>query len=249
MATCGSLQHIFENPLQETPTILESLPSWKQIKPVKPIEQSSFNDIFDLIPHAPTLNLDKNDSLGNEYESKKSSSLDYFSNTPTNHLYTGGHKNGDSFSPRNYESLQLCTEGLGFESFDDVEYLKNDINEDWQYHEEKASITRHSTPENLSGEIRRSKQSGRAFPPPISCIGKSGKPWVSFKSYRHDGRFVLKQVRIPSQEVLHAYREDGRLKLQFVQQSDEILEDDDEVGGEENYTENDEQEENEETGK
>ncbi|KAF2321615.1 hypothetical protein GH714_000642 [Hevea brasiliensis] len=130
MAACGSLQHIFENPLQETPTILESLPSWKQIKPVKPIEQSSFNDIFDLIPHAPTLNPDKNDCLGNEYESKNSSSLDYFSNTPTNHLYTGGHKNGDSFSPRNYESLQLCTEGLGFESFDDVEYLKNDINED-----------------------------------------------------------------------------------------------------------------------
>ncbi|KAJ9188662.1 hypothetical protein P3X46_000037 [Hevea brasiliensis] len=283
MAACGSLHHIFENPLPETP-LLESLSSWNQIKPVKPIEQSSFTEIFgelhfkensesssssptlpvssfsspcssfiDLIPHASTSEANKNDSLGNEYESKKSPSLDFYSSTPKNHQYSGGHKNGDSFSSRNYESLQLCTEGLGFESFDDVEDLKNDINEDWQYQEEKVSITRHSTMENLSGEIRRTRLSGRAFPPPISCIGKSGKPWVSFKSYRQDGRFVLKQVRIPSQEFLHAHREDGRLKLHFVQPSDEVFEeedeyDGDEVGEEENCTEDEEHEEHEETG-
>jgi hypothetical protein len=42
MAACGSLQHIFENPLPENPTmLLESLSSWK---PVKPIEQPLFTE-------------------------------------------------------------------------------------------------------------------------------------------------------------------------------------------------------------
>lgn len=284
MAACGSLHHIFENPLPETPALLESLSSWNQIKPVKSIDQSSFTEIFgelhfkenshssssspsfpvssfsspsssfiDLIPHPPTSNLNKNGNLGNGHESKNSPSLDFFSTTSKNHQYTGGHKNGDIFSPRNYESLQLCTEGLGFESFDDVEDMKNDINGNWQHQEENVSITRHSTLENPRGEIRRPRLSGRAFPPPISCIGKSGKPWVSFKSYRQDGRFVLKQVRVPSQEFLHAQREDGRLKLHFVQPSDEIFEedeadDDKEIEEEENCTEDEEQEELEETG-
>lgn len=129
----------------------------------------------------------------------------------------------------NSESLQLCTEGLGFESSDDVEDLKSDDN--WQKRHEDPKISKFTTkhsPENLCGEFRRSRVSGGAFPPPISCIGKSGKPWVCFKSFRHDGRFVLKEVRIPTQEFLHACREDGRLKLQFVQPDDEILEEDDE---------------------
>lgn len=66
------------------------------------------------------------------------------------------------------------------------------------------------------------------FPPPISCIGRTGKPWVCFKSYRNNGRFILKEVRIPTQEFLHACREDGRLKLQFIQSDDETIEEDDE---------------------
>ncbi|XP_002523822.2 protein FAF-like, chloroplastic [Ricinus communis] len=279
MAACGSLQHIFEKPLPETPTLLESLSSWNPIKTIKPIEQSSFTEIFGelhfkensessssspsfpipsfyssspsssfigLIPEAETSNLNRNDSFDSGCHTKKSTSLDSLLSTPKNYQYAGCHRNGDSFSPRNYESLQLCTEGLGFESFDDVEDLKNDMNENRQHQEEKAGITRHSVLESQAGEIRRSRLRIGAFPPPISCIGKSGKPWVSFKSYRHDGRFVLKQVRIPSQEFLHAHREDGRLKLHFVQPNDGIHEE--EEGEEENFTEDDEQEENEEIG-
>lgn len=62
---------------------------------------------------------------------------------------------------------------------------------------------------------------------------------MCFKSYRHSGRFILKEVRVPTQEFLHACREDGRLKMQFIQSDDEIAEeeeqghddDDDENGG------------------
>ncbi|KAE8735600.1 putative Beta-ureidopropionase [Hibiscus syriacus] len=81
---------------------------------------------------------------------------------------------------------------------------------------------------NMQGELkviklRRSTSVGD-FLPPISCIGKNGKPLVLFKSFRKDERFVLKQVRTPTQELLHAYREDGRLKLQFMQPNDESME-------------------------
>lgn len=138
--------------------------------------------------------------------------------------YAGYHKKSDSFSSMNSDSLQLCTEGLGFESSDDVEDLRNEITEEWQNQQGRVSVTKHSPTENLCGEFRRSRTSGGEFPPPISCIGKSGKPWVCFKSYRHDGRFVLKEIRMPSQEFLHACREDGRLKLQFVHPNDDIRE-------------------------
>lgn len=284
MAACGSLQHIFEKPLPENPTLLESLSSWNQIKPVKPMEQSSFTEIFgelhfkdnsqssspsslpaafssfpissfsspsspflDLKPQTGITRLEKNGSFGDKCDDNESQSiLDSFSSTAKT-SYAGCHKNVDSFSPMNYESLQLCTEGLGFESSDDVEDLKNDVNEriGQQYQEEKGKITRRSTSENLSSEFRRSRSGGGAFPPPISCIGKSGKPRVSFKSYRHDGRFVLKEVKVPTSEFLHACREDGRLKLHFVHPNDEM--EDEEV--EENYVDDAQEEYEEEQGK
>ncbi|CAK9177656.1 unnamed protein product [Ilex paraguariensis] len=161
MAVCGSLQHIFQQPMPESPRLLDSFSPWNQIKAMKPIEDSSFTDIF---------------------------------------------------------------EGLGFESSDDLEDLKNEMNIDWPHYEEKTCNRRHSLPENICRDSKRSRTSGRAFPPPISCIGRSGWPWVCFKSYRHDGRFILKEIRIRTQDFLHASREDGRLKLHFIQSDDETLE-------------------------
>ncbi|KAE8647362.1 hypothetical protein Csa_003279 [Cucumis sativus] len=131
---------------------------------------------------------------------------------------------GSSFSES--ESLQLCTEGLGSESSDDVE-------ENFQVEmikEEKmvSASVKHVASGTSSGELRRSRTSRQDFPPPLSFIGKSAKTGVRFTSYRQDGRFVLKEIRIPIQEFLQARREDGRLKLQIVQPSDYIVEEDDE---------------------
>ncbi|XP_052193352.1 protein FANTASTIC FOUR 3-like [Diospyros lotus] len=194
MAACESFQTIFEKPLPENPTLLQSLSSWKQIKSTKPIPDSSFTELFGELHFR-------------EYPESQSSS-------------------GNSFSSMNSESLQLCTEGLGSESSDDVENLKTD----WQSQEQRTSITK---PENLSTELRRTRTGGAEFPPPISCIGKSGKPWVCFKSYRQDGRFLLKEIRIPTQDCLQARREDGRLKLQFLQPEDEIPEEEEDENEEE----------------
>lgn len=68
----------------------------------------------------------------------------------------------------------------------------------------------------------RSRSLGGQFPPPISSISvSSGKPWVYFKSYRREGRFVLKKIIVPTLELLHASREDGRLRMNFIHRSEE----------------------------
>ena len=107
----------------------------------------------------------------------------------------------------------------------------------WDTHSEEELLKRHFSSEDSLRQYRKSKASGGDYPPPISCIGRSGKPWACFRAYRNNGRFVLKEIRIPTQEILHAYREDGRLKLHFVQSDDEFLEEEDET--DENYDDED----------
>ncbi|XP_058198368.1 protein FAF-like, chloroplastic [Rhododendron vialii] len=232
MAVCGSLQHIFKKPPPENPTLLESL-SWNQIKPTKPNEQdsSSFTEIFGELhfkenpePYPPSLSpptlppsTTKNDQITPTPTTNKNPSPDYLSTI---------------FSSMNSESLQLCTEGLGFESSADVEELRSDTKiNGWEEKGEVVGIGKESFLHGESGGkgelMRRVRKSGGEFPPPISSIGESGKPWVWFKSYRQNGRFVLKEIRVPNQEFLHASREDGRLKLQFFQADGEDGEDDD----------------------
>jgi hypothetical protein len=239
MTTCESLQHIFDSLLPEKPTLLESL-SFNKIKPVKSIESSSCTEIFGELhfnESSPSSHVSISSSstvINNTYQNqnKDSESSDKrqtpssasFSITPiTSH--SNMHKSSDSFSWLNSESLHLCTEGLGFESSDDVEDSKSGMNEYWQIDQNEKCDEQHSSSRDHSyGECRRSRVN--EYPPPISSIGKTGKPWVYFRSYRDDGRFVLEEVRIPTQEFLRAYREDGRLKLQFVHPpDDEFLED------------------------
>ncbi|KAF8039588.1 hypothetical protein BT93_B1949 [Corymbia citriodora subsp. variegata] len=267
MAACGSLQHIFDSTLPDNPSILESLSSWKnhhhhhhhrQIMAShrnddggehNPIDHpsSSFTEMFgelhfedrDPAP-LPWSTMESENKGGSEENAKSPSSMS--SQGDSGH---GHHKSSESFSSMNSESLQLCTEGLGFESFVDVEDYKPA--EAGQAKEEKESagacMTRRNFYSSSSSfkhrpqyhphnyrhrlhEFRRSKSIGSGFPPPISSLSMSGKPWVCFKSYRNDGRFVLKEIRFPTQEFLHASREGGRLTLQFVHPGDEIEEDD-----------------------
>lgn len=63
-----------------------------------------------------------------------------------------------------------------------------------------------------------------AFPPPISVIGAGGKPWLYLRAHRGDGRLVLREVRIPSRELLHGRREDGRFKLHFAHPDEQLQE-------------------------
>lgn len=232
MATCDSLQHIFDTLLPENPTLLQSL-SFNKIKPVKSIESSSFTEIFGELHFKESLSTEINHTNLNQI--KESESFDTiqtpssasFSITPIAR-HTNRHKSSDSFSWLNSESMHLCTEGLGFESSDDVEDSKSGANESLQIDQNEKRVEHHLSSRHHSyRECRRSRVS--EYPPPISSIGRTGKPWVYFRSIRNNGRFVLEEVRIPTQEVLRAYREDGRLKLQFVHPpDDEFLQDEDE---------------------
>lgn len=152
------------------------------------------------------------------------------------------HCKSESFSSLNSDSLQLCTEGLGSESLDDTEDLKmeaqnNGCSNNNSHHNlgEKLHVRRHSD----DSYCRKIRLNGRTiFPPPIPYIGQTGKPSVSFESYRKNGRFVLKEVRTPTHECLQASREDGRLRLTFIQPNDE----DDDVDN--NVVEEDDNDEN-----
>ncbi|KAK3154263.1 hypothetical protein QOZ80_2BG0188300 [Eleusine coracana subsp. coracana] len=124
----------------------------------------------------------------------------------------------------------LCTEGLGSESSGDVDLddLVNDIVQDGQ--EGLPCERQQLLPDDSDDDApARKKLNGRAFPPPISVIGAGGKPWLYLRRHRADGRLVLREVRIPSQELLQARREDGRFKLHFAppqpEEEEEQLED------------------------
>ncbi|RRT43435.1 hypothetical protein B296_00033510 [Ensete ventricosum] len=101
-----------------------------------------------------------------------------------------------SFPLKSSDKLQLCTERLGSESSDDVDDLVEEEGDDrgsdrWK---RKQTVVDGGHPNNCC-DVR--KKTG-GFPPPISSIGKSGKPWIYFKSYRHEGRFPTNKGRLPA---------------------------------------------------
>lgn len=203
MATCGGLRQFFEKSMPENSSFLESLSAWNHITNIKPLE-TSIGSMTELMP-----------SSYGENNGKK----------PALDPPPGLPKHKHQFST---DSLQLCTEGLGSESFDGVQdSMKGSNDDDWSG---SWMMDRQS---RCYLEVK-ARSNGKRFLPPISTLGKSGKPWMYFKSYRNDGRFVLREMRIPTQELFHASREDGRLKLQLVHQEDEVaMEEEKDEGDEE----------------
>ncbi|MCO5577624.1 hypothetical protein L7F22_031455 [Adiantum nelumboides] len=61
----------------------------------------------------------------------------------------------------------------------------------------------------------------RSFPPPLITpslprSASSDSFAFSLRAYREDGRFMLKEVKVPSRQYLQASRKDGRLTLQLL---------------------------------
>ncbi|KAJ0969726.1 hypothetical protein J5N97_022603 [Dioscorea zingiberensis] len=93
------------------------------------------------------------------------------------------------------DPLQLCTEGLGFESTGDVEDLRK---ESW---DEYWSGCRNGAGERRSADRYSRRSGGKGFPPLISTMGRSGKPLVHLESYRNDGRFILKEDMVAIDKI------------------------------------------------
>ncbi|KAG6417692.1 hypothetical protein SASPL_119881 [Salvia splendens] len=73
-----------------------------------------------------------------------------------------------------------------------------------------------SDEEEMRNPARRSKRNYGGVPPPISCMGKR-----CLQPIRQNGRFILTEIRISTQEFLHACRENGRLKVHVVHSDEE----------------------------
>ncbi|WOG94529.1 hypothetical protein DCAR_0313825 [Daucus carota subsp. sativus] len=229
MASCGGLRHIFEKAMPESPgDLLQSFASWKHLPPH---DVSSVTEFFGELhfkestehvsPVGPCLAPLSSSFLIDFNTQTKSDGLKEEGNEK-NYTPPVGKQYKDStsrYSSMNSESLSICTEGLGFESCKDTEEFVS--NSGLKQRKVRSSVTKHSSSEYLSG--MRSRITGGELPPPISRIGRTGKPAVSFTSFRQNGRLVLKEVKMPVQESLHACREDGRLKLQYIQSEDDVI--------------------------
>ncbi|KAM0918788.1 hypothetical protein ACQ4PT_008631 [Festuca glaucescens] len=129
-----------------------------------------------------------------------------------------GTRSGHSGSQAASRDPGLCTEGLGSESSEssgDVDL--GDVGDDNIEEMEAEQALHHQEETTVMARAR----GGSVFPPPISVIGAAGKPWQYLRAHRGDGRLVLREVRIPSRELLQACREDGRLKLHFAHPDDQ----------------------------
>lgn len=234
MAACGGLQRLFENKLPENPTPKHLAP-WNQINSMIPIDLASITELFEEThfketPKSPLPNPNQNPP----HKIEENQSLDSFTVEEKNHSL-------GCFTPLNSERLHLCTEGLGFESSDEVENF-SERDDGWRNHDKVDPIKHSHLDEDRnfrnctnivgSGNGFISSSATGSFPPPISCIGRRGKPCFSLKSYRHDGRLVLREIKIPNHKFLHALREDGRLKLHLFPSTEIFTK---EAKGEEEY--------------
>ncbi|RCV37090.1 hypothetical protein SEVIR_8G034800v4 [Setaria viridis] len=241
MASDGGLRRLFEKPLPENPTLLEALSACHRNthpNPNRPIDPSSFTEIFGelhfqekqqperaALPPAPAPAswLDIATAAEADEKSKDDSSLDALLRPKPAASAVATVKRSASFClNKSSASLLLCTEGLGSESTVDADdMVKFDGDAEAEADAVKGTETTADGSRNVDAagaaeEAMKEERQPKAFPPPIRSIGRGGKPYVCFRSFREDGRFVLLEVVIPGKELLQATREGGRLRLQFA---------------------------------
>ncbi|KAF7071524.1 hypothetical protein CFC21_076811 [Triticum aestivum] len=243
MAADGGLRRLFEKPLPENPTLLEALSAWNRVHPKRPVDPTSFTEIFGELhfqekqqpqpdhvarggvlpaprpPPSPPLvratTVSSSSWIDAAEKSKDDSSLDALLRSPKP---TPTVKRSASFSMKkspSASSLLLCTEGLGSESTVDV--LRDDDDELAAAFRRQVETGDDAYVVDANQEEKENQRPPPSFPPPIRSISvRGGKPSVCFRSFRPDGRFVLVEVVIPGKELLRASREGGRLRLQFA---------------------------------
>lgn len=245
MEADDGLRRLFEKPLPENPTLLEALSAWNRVHPKRPVDPTSFTEIFGELhfqekqqqqpdhvarggvlppprppppPPVRAATVSSSSWIDVAEKSKDDSSLDVLLRPPKP---TPTVKRSASFSMKkspSASSLLLCTEGLGSESTVDV--LRDDDDElaaAFRHQEETRNDADVVDAGAANEEEKENQRPPPSFPPPIRSISvRGGKPSVCFRSFRAEGRFVLVQVLIPGKELLRASREGGRLRLQFA---------------------------------
>ncbi|KAG7649643.1 putative The fantastic four family protein [Arabidopsis thaliana] len=110
--------------------------------------------------------------------------------------------------------LMLCTEYLGFESYD-MRMSDNEVENKMTCHAEveteRVEAKRRKTKENVVVQAQK-----KQFPPPLSSLNSRGQRYFYLRPVRKDGRLELTQVMVDRPEIFHVSRVDGRLRLHFV---------------------------------
>ncbi|XP_010493323.1 PREDICTED: protein FANTASTIC FOUR 3 [Camelina sativa] len=188
MAAYGSFHRIFENPRQNnsTKSLLDTLSSTSPWNPSKGLHLTT--DHHDETPPPFT-------EIFGELHFRETSHSSYEKNSTEN------------------SSLQLCTEGLGSESYYGLEDEKVNGKGEEEVDDEMIQVKGKDEGSSYEEEWEPRGKERREYPPAMTRM--------SFKTYRKEGRLVLEEVRIPRREFLRASREDGRLKLKLVQPEDD----------------------------
>ncbi|KAH6814728.1 hypothetical protein C2S51_023746 [Perilla frutescens var. frutescens] len=248
MATWGELERIFDLPLGEkNPKFHEPISSpWKHIEPMKSVDDH-FTKIFAQLylkenldqdqsssPSPSLFTLSPSSSLSSDFSPKNAASSDEEKKL---------HRRSGSASSFSSERSSICNnddddiinveDSIKNESINDSSCQHQEENHNHHDHArtEYHCLKKSSSCKRRSNNYNNINNNYGGFPPPISCIGRSGKPWVSFQTIRTNGRFILTEVRIPTQEFMHACRENGRLKLHFIHSESEEEEEEEEMGG------------------
>uniref|UniRef100_A0A0E0MJS8 FAF domain-containing protein n=1 Tax=Oryza punctata TaxID=4537 RepID=A0A0E0MJS8_ORYPU len=254
----GALRRLFEKPLPENPTLLEALSACNHVHHHKKlVDTASFTEIFGELhfqekpvdvaaaarflpppPPRPPVRaaswIDIADAAAAD-KSKDDSSLDALLR-PKSAAAAATVKRSASFCLKSSESLLLCTEGLGSESTVDADDMVKDSDGEAIHRDDDEEMD--DVEDDGAGREKRGTPPPPTFPPPIRSIGRGGKPYVCFRSFREEGRFVLMEVVIPGKELLQATRDGGRLTLRFanaggVEEEDIEADDDDDVDDDE----------------
>jgi Fantastic Four meristem regulator len=134
------------------------------------------------------------------------------------------------------KSLKICTENLGSEtgsefSSDESSYFFSDSDSDESEFEtffKQHTLTSYDSynsdspvegKELMAVNYHGSGGSsvGRTFPPPLPSIARrDGRPCVRMQPHRQNGRLVVQAVPVRSNTYLHANRQEGRLRLCFI---------------------------------
>ncbi|KAL7151389.1 hypothetical protein ABFS83_04G027600 [Erythranthe nasuta] len=146
--------------------------------------------------------------------------LEKIPETDTNYVHPLIKNSSTSSSCLSLKSLEMCTESLGSETgsgidlnIDELRYHIHDDDDDDDDVMEKQS--------NTAARIEKAKAKkggGNNFPPPLSSI--AGGDGVQVQTHREGGRLVIKAFSFSSSATyFRAEREDGRLRLSLLKDS------------------------------
>ncbi|XP_016494373.1 protein FAF-like, chloroplastic [Nicotiana tabacum] len=149
---------------------------------------------------------------------------DDMSNLETPYIHPLVKRSTSSLSEK---SLEICTENLGSETGSDTfssytpsetgdvaEEDKDDQQQQQQYCYSQSSEELRVVKYNYS---KKSSSFPKSFPPPIPSLANGeNKPSLHMQSRRENGRLILEAISVPSRNLFHAHRHDGRLLLTFI---------------------------------